>query len=336
MSKVVKKVGKAIGKVVKGVVKGVKKVVKKIAKSKVFKVIATAALIYFGGAALMGGFSSLSAGGSFLQGMGTGISNAWSGVTGAFSSGSFSKAGAQLAAGAKGQAINTTTGTITSAGGKVVGTSQAFAPAATGGVPTNVVASGAGSGGINATGINTTALPSQSTPLSSAQGFTSPLSNVPQVQTNFVGQAAQTGANVNTALGQAGMAPVGGQVTVPGVVPPGGGFTTGASNATLNQMAINSAQGTLTNTAGLTNTAPQAAGFFSDPLVKYGAMTVGGGLLSGYAQGRAAENIERQRREDEAAALLAYNENVGTVIGMPVYNPSTGQYEYSNQANAGG
>ena len=46
MSKVVKKVGKAIGKVVKGVVKAVVKVKKKIFKSKLFKVTATAALIY--------------------------------------------------------------------------------------------------------------------------------------------------------------------------------------------------------------------------------------------------------------------------------------------------
>ena len=48
MSKVVKKVGKAIKKVVKGVVKGVKKVWKKIKQSKVLKVIAAAALVYFG------------------------------------------------------------------------------------------------------------------------------------------------------------------------------------------------------------------------------------------------------------------------------------------------
>ena len=77
MSKVVKKVGKAIGKVVKGVVKGVKKVVKKVTKSKFFKVIAAAALVYFGGAALMGGLKGFGAGTGFFKGAATGIGNAW-------------------------------------------------------------------------------------------------------------------------------------------------------------------------------------------------------------------------------------------------------------------
>ena len=77
MSKVVKKVGKAIGKVVKGVVKAVVKVKKKIFKSKLFKVIATAALIYFGGAALMGGLGGLGAGGGgFIAGAKAGLGSA--------------------------------------------------------------------------------------------------------------------------------------------------------------------------------------------------------------------------------------------------------------------
>ena len=63
MSKVVKKIGRSIKKVVKGVARGVKKVWKKIKQSKVLKVIAIAALIYFGGAALMGGIGGAAGGG---------------------------------------------------------------------------------------------------------------------------------------------------------------------------------------------------------------------------------------------------------------------------------
>lgn len=80
MSKVVKGIGRAIGSVVKGVVKAVKKV----ASSKLGKILLTAAAIYFGGAALAGGFGSSAAGGSFLSGMGSGLSSAASGISSAW------------------------------------------------------------------------------------------------------------------------------------------------------------------------------------------------------------------------------------------------------------
>lgn len=329
MSKVVKKIGKAIGKVVKGVVKGVKKVVKKIAKSKFFRVIATAALVYFGGAALMGGFSTIGTSTSFLQGMSTGLSNAWAGVTGATSSalsGNFAQAGSQLAAGAKGAAINTTTGTITNAAGTSIGTAKSFAPAVAN--TTNVAPTVA-----NASGVNVNAMNLNAGPLNTAGSLPG--------QTNFVGQAAQSGANVNAALGQAGMAPVPSTLGQAGTtlgqtgttLGQGAGFTPGVSNATLNQMQINAAQQTLANTAPLAGSqAPQAAGFFSDPLVKYGAMMTGGGLISGYAQGKMAQDAAREAQEAEEARIRAMNENIGTYIGMPVYNPVTGRYEYQSPA----
>ena len=324
MSKVVKKIGKAIGKVVKGVVKGVKKVVKKIAKSKFFRVIATAALVYFGGAALMGGFSTIGTSTSFLQGMSTGLSNAWAGVTGATSSalsGNFAQAGSQLAAGAKGAAVNTTTGAITNAAGTTIGTAKSFAPAVAN--TTNVAPTVA-----NASGVNVNAMNLNPGALNSAGAGSLP------GQTNFVGQAAQSGANVNSALSQAGMAKVPSTLGQAGTtLGQGAGFTPGVSNATLNQMAINSAQQTLANTAPLAgNTAPQAAGFFSDPLVKYGAMMTGGGLISGYAQGKMAQDAAREAQAAEEARIRAMNENIGTYIGMPVYNPVTGRYEYQSPA----
>ena len=112
MSKVVKSVGRAISKVVKGAVKivtsGIKAtigVVKSIAKSKLGKILLVAAAVYFGGAALMGGFGSSAAGGSFLSGMGTGVANAATSLSGAWSSalaGNFGAAGSSLSAGFQG------------------------------------------------------------------------------------------------------------------------------------------------------------------------------------------------------------------------------------------
>ena len=119
MSKVVKKIGRSIKKVVKGVVKGVKKVWKKVKQSKVLKVIATAALIYFGGAALMGGIGGAAGGGGIsgaLSGAAQGMGNAWSSLSAAGSSvmgGNFSAAGSNLMAGVQGQTINAATGPAT-------------------------------------------------------------------------------------------------------------------------------------------------------------------------------------------------------------------------------
>lgn len=104
MSKVVRGIGRAVSKVVKGV----GNVVKKVAKSKIGKVIVGAALVYFGGAALMGGFSGAAAGGGLsgaLSGAAQGVANAWTSLTGAAGSalsGNFAQAGSQLSAGFQG------------------------------------------------------------------------------------------------------------------------------------------------------------------------------------------------------------------------------------------
>ena len=119
MSKVVKKVGRSIKKVVKGVAKGVKKVWKKVKQSKVLKAIAIAALVYFGGAALMGSIGGAAGGGGIsgaLSGAAQGMGNAWSSISAAGSSvmgGNFSAAGTNLMAGVKGQTINAATGAAT-------------------------------------------------------------------------------------------------------------------------------------------------------------------------------------------------------------------------------
>ena len=318
MSKVVKKVGKAIGKVVKGVVKGVKKVVKKISKSKFFKVIATAALVYFGGAALMGGFSTIGTSTSFLQGMSTGLSNAWAGITGATSSalgGNFAQAGSQLAAGAKGAAFNPVTGATTNAAQTIAAKTAAA---------------------------NTTSAQA----LANAQGA---LANPGTLTPSQLAQQAGGGSlNLNTATSgqmltkaQTPLSSVGGSTPLSS----SGGFTAGAANPTVSQLAaqpqgvpLNVSQ-TLAQNAPTTAPpppppAPSSGGLLSGQYTKPALIMTGGQMISGYAQGKAQEEMMEQQRLDEEARMLAYGQNVGTYIGMPTYNPYTGKYEYPNQSPA--
>lgn len=327
MSKVVKKVGKAIGKVVKGVVKGVKKVVKKISKSKFFKVIATAALVYFGGAALMGGFSTIGTSTSFLQGMSTGLSNAWAGITGATSSalgGNFAQAGSQLAAGAKGAAFNPVTGVTTNAAQTIAAKTAAA---------------------------NTTSAQA----LANAQGaLANPGTLTPS---QLAQQAGGGGLNLNTAtsgqmltkaqtpLSSVGSTPLS---TAGAATPPvnAGSMVVTAPNQTVSQLAsqpqgvpLNVSQ-TLAQNAPVTTPppppppAPSSGGLLSGQYTKPALIMTGGQMISGYAQGKAQEEMMEQQRRDEEARMLAYGQNVGTYIGMPTYNPYTGKYEYANQSPA--
>lgn len=93
------KVFKSVGKVFKSATKAVTKTVKSVVKSKPFKAIAGASLIYFGGAGLM----AMSSGGTFASG----LSSAWTGLSTAgtsLMSGNFAQAGSALKAGFMGTA----------------------------------------------------------------------------------------------------------------------------------------------------------------------------------------------------------------------------------------
>ena len=151
MTKIVEGIGDAIGSVVKGVVsvvegvvKGVGELVKGIADSPIGKAILIAGAIYFGGAALAGGFGSSAAGGSFLSGMGTGVASAAETLSGAWSStlaGNFGEAASSIGnafgtAGTAGgnsaamtQALQTGASALSSSGAAIPG---AAAPAGTG------------------------------------------------------------------------------------------------------------------------------------------------------------------------------------------------------------
>jgi hypothetical protein len=161
MSKAVKSVGRAVSRVVKGSVNAWKK----LAKSKVGRIVITAAAIYFGGAALAGAFGSSAAGGSFLSGMGTGVANAASSLSTAWSSalsGNFGAAGSSLSAGFQGtttalQAANAGAATTAAMGG-----AQGIAGTGAGGVTQSAVGSTmGGAGGLSMPGAATGGVGSQ-------------------------------------------------------------------------------------------------------------------------------------------------------------------------------
>jgi hypothetical protein len=148
MSKVVKGIGRAVSKVVKGVTN----VVKKVAKSKLGKVLLTAAAVYFGGAALMGGLNTIGTSTSFLSGMSSGLSSAATGIGNAFTAltkGSFSGAGTALSEGFMGTAGSSApaalatpaaTPGMTMAPQSIVSPAQAAITQATGGAPMSLPA----------------------------------------------------------------------------------------------------------------------------------------------------------------------------------------------------
>jgi len=106
MSKAVSGVGNAIGGVLKGAVNlvkdvgnGIGRIVKDIGSSNIGKAILIAGAVYFGGAALSGGFGASAGGGSFFSGMGAGVSSAASSLSSAWTStlaGNFAEAGSTL------------------------------------------------------------------------------------------------------------------------------------------------------------------------------------------------------------------------------------------------
>jgi hypothetical protein len=180
VSKVVKGVGRAVSKVVDGV----KNVVKQVTKSKLGKVLVGAALIYFGGAALMGsmGFGAAgAAGASGLTGAAQGISAAWTSLGTAGSqlmAGNFANAAGALGSGIGGSAATMgangmlVNGAVQGAGSaaftgqtatglKTVGTDVASAagraatasPWTTSSTGLNVLASEAGKAGAGSTGL---------------------------------------------------------------------------------------------------------------------------------------------------------------------------------------
>jgi hypothetical protein len=90
---------KGVGDAVDGAVKGVGTLAKQIYDSDVGKAIIIAGAIYFGGAALAGGFGTMGTSASFLSGMGAGVTSAAGSLTSAWgfaSAGEFGSAASTL------------------------------------------------------------------------------------------------------------------------------------------------------------------------------------------------------------------------------------------------
>ncbi|CAB4130796.1 hypothetical protein UFOVP123_34 [uncultured Caudovirales phage] len=161
MSSVVKAVGNAVSSVVKGVVNVVKSVAsgvgdlaKSIASSPIGKAILIAGAVYFGGAALAGGFGSSAAGGSFLSGMGAGVSSAASTLSSAWGSvlaGNVGEAASAVgnAWGTAGTAAGQAAGTGAMTVGSAVAPGTVGAPSATIGAPTAGTPTAAINGGVS-------------------------------------------------------------------------------------------------------------------------------------------------------------------------------------------
>lgn len=101
---------KGVGDAVNGAVKGIGSLAKEIYSSDIGKAIIIAGAIYFGGAALAGGFGTMGTSASFLSGMGAGVSSAATSLQAAW--------GASTLAGAAGE-IGGAWGTAGAAGAEL-------------------------------------------------------------------------------------------------------------------------------------------------------------------------------------------------------------------------
>lgn len=324
MSKVVKKIGKAVKKVVKGVVKGVKKVWKKVKQSKFLKVVAIAAAVYFGGAALMGGIGGMGAGaGGFMAGAKAGVASAWGGLTGAgtaLMSGNIAGAGSSLASGftgAKAAGLATGANALT----PIAVTATKVAPTYAGAAG----ATGAGSGTISGySSLGNAAAAGKSAGLNAAApGAAS------AAPTGYSSLGNAVAAGQSTGLNAAAPGAVGGSPTVASTVAPSGVPISTATpayvNPTTGAMGANVAGTTAGSSPGLLSRAWNSLG----PYGKAAAVMGGGQMLSG---GIAAYQQDKAARE----ALAAYQANMGSPIVLPVYNPATGRYENPLLTDDGG
>ena len=191
MSKVVRGIGRAIKKVVSGV----GKLVRKVFKSKLGKLVAGAALVFFGVPAvsgLFGGGAAAASGLSGLAGASANISAAWGSLTGAASSmlaGNFAQAGSQLATGMLGP----TTEAI-GAGGAAAGEA---AGAATGGAGAAGQAAGGAAWTQSPTGLNV--LAAEGNAMVQPTGLLSKFTSSPY----FAPAVVQAGGAVLQGIGQA-------------------------------------------------------------------------------------------------------------------------------------
>jgi len=304
MTKIVQGIGDAIGDVVKGVVNVVKNVAdgvgdlaRSIADSPIGKAILIAGAVYFGGAALAGGFGESAAGGSFLSGMGTGVESAATGLSSAWSS---------TLAGNFGEAASTI--------GNTYGT--AYGAGESSGMLASNVASGASSGSLISQG-----------------GYNPGVINPVPTYTGSEIAALGPGANEVAAASDAAAYTQGGNPTLNGLA----GTTPPAptSSFSLAQPPTIPTGVPPAIPPGAPPAAGWWAGV--DPYLKTAAVMGGtqvvGGLISGAGQAKAAEDqrnfevdqaeLARQRRNKNMGAQLDFSAVRAAAAEKAAANPQT-------------
>lgn len=280
MSKVVSGIGNAVTDVVKGAVKVVKsagETIKNIASSPIGKALVIAAAIYFGGAAIAGGYGSSAAGGSFFSGMGSGISSAATSLQSAWSSamaGNFAEAGSSIGsswANAAGEGY-------VNAGGVL---EKGVSLADTGALTTPPAAE-----------------PSAASNLVNGPGSTDQVARFTDAQLSPLEQTSQYSLN-GPGVSNGGINP-GGYSGSPGMSSGGYDLYKGASAG-----STPSAWSSVWNSP------------YTAPALISGGMQVGGAIIQGKAQEEAMKEQREyeQRMADEARAR--YNTNVGTQLWDP-------------------
>lgn len=130
---------KGVGAVVDGAVKGVGTLVKQIYDSDIGKAIIIAGAVYFGGAALAGGFGTMGTSASFLSGMGAGVSSAATSLQAAWGLATSGTAGSLgQAASTIGNSWGTAFGAGAQLGAPVVETAAALSSAAQAPMPAQI------------------------------------------------------------------------------------------------------------------------------------------------------------------------------------------------------
>ena len=306
MAKVVQGIGDAIGDVVKGVVNVVKGVAdgvgdlaRGIADSPLGKAILLAGAVYFGGAALAGGFGSSAAGGGFLSGMGSGVASAAETLSSAWSS---------TLAGNVGEAassIGNAWGTAGTAGGT---SAQLAADLATTAPSTSMLGGGGDAVGnaANATNLSGAGGDLAANPSMAAQGGYNP--GITNPVPSYDAAAAYSGQGAAPTLnGLSGTAPA---------TPPSPYSLSYQAPSQLGMPA-----------PVVPPTAPAGWWASQDPLVKYGMVSAGtqlaGGLISGAGQAKAAQEQRDYEAQMRADALARYNANNGTLLNFSPFAQAT-------------
>jgi len=314
MSKAVSGVGNAIGGVLKGAVNlvkdvgnGIGRIVKDIGSSKIGKAVLIAAAIYFGGAALSGGFGASAGGGSFLSGMSAGVSSAATSLSSAWTSamaGEFSQAGSTLAnswSTASNAGAMTSPGYVAALSSPSVSLTETAAAAPEAVAPEIATTSGTSSA-------NTVT----NTPLGA------PPDQVSRMGANQVSSMQPAGSQYSLS----GASTSG--LTAPTGVYQGAGYTsgTGINGANYaNSLYTPSSPGVMSSIWNSPYTAPALIS---------GGMQVGGA----YIQGQAQEKQLREQREYEARMVEEARNRYNTNVGAELWDPNAQAPIYQAQGPA--